>query len=37
MGKKKTKAEVREIKKKIKMKISGKSVLKLKRIIDNKK
>jgi hypothetical protein len=33
----KTKAEIRETKRKIKMKVSGKSVLKLKRIIDNKK
>lgn len=33
---KKTKAEIREKKKTIKMKVSGKSVLKLKRIIDKK-
>jgi hypothetical protein len=33
---KKTKAETRESKKKIKMKVSGKSVLKLKKIINNK-
>ena len=32
----KTKAEIREAKNKIKMKVSGKSVLKLKKIIDNK-
>lgn len=32
----KTKSEKREIKKKIKMKVSGKSVLKLKKIIDSK-
>jgi len=36
MEAKKTKAEIREIKKKIKMKVSGKSVLKLKKIIDKK-
>lgn len=36
MKDKKTKAEIREIKKKIKMKVSGKSVLKLKKIIDKK-
>ncbi|HRZ95324.1 MAG TPA: hypothetical protein P5262_02025 [Candidatus Moranbacteria bacterium] len=36
MGIKKTKAEIRETKKKIKMKVSGKSVLKIKNIIDSK-
>jgi hypothetical protein len=32
----KTKAEKREVKKKIEMRVSGKSVLKLKKIINNK-
>ena len=36
MGTKKTKAEKREEKKKPKMEVSGKSVLKLKRIINKK-
>lgn len=34
---KKTKAEKREKKKKVKMKVSGKSVIRLKKIIDTKK
>jgi len=36
MKAKKTKAEIREIKNKLKMKVSGKSVLKLKKIINKK-